>query len=358
MRKIKPTNNNGSILLRFSYNGQRYAFNPIKGGKYSIQKHLAKANVIAKQINIDILTGEFDHTLVKYGFREKPIVTLDLKEIWDKYREFKSSFISPSTLKIDYDKRIGNCLTLLPSLDLADSIKIRDWLVSNKPPLQVKKILIQLNASCNWATESGLINSNPFKEMKIKTKKTEENDINPFTLEERDKIIEAFRTSKYYEFYLPLVRFIFYSGCRPSEALSLEWRDVKKDVLIFNKAYVEGEKQPRLKTQKKRIIKVNSQLYQIILSAKTLPSTTLLFPSKEGKYIDWHNFSNRAWRKILELLPDIEYRNPYQMRHTFITLALQKGVPIVDLSKHCGNSPKIILDKYAGITRDFVMPLI
>jgi integrase len=71
----------------------------------------------------------------------------------------------------------------------------------------------------------------------------------------------------------------------------------------------------------------------------------------------WHNFSNRAWRKVLESLPGIEYRNPYQTRHTFITLALKtQKVDLKDLANFCGNSPKIILERYAGITRNFVMP--
>lgn len=357
MREIKPTNNNGSILLRFSCNGQRYSFNPIKNGNYNNQKDLAKATAIGIQIKIDIDSGQFDQSLAKYGWLKKTKPPLDLQTLWDKYRKFKETFLSPSTLEIDFDRRVGNCLPLLPSLNIEDSIKIRDWLVQNKTPDQVKRILVQLNACCNWAVESQLISENPFKKInrKILVQKSED-DINPFTAQERDIILEAFRTSKYYSFYLPLVEFVFYTGCRPCEATPLEWSNIKANVIIFNKAYVERKTQFKLKTQKKRIITLNSQVKEIIQSAQSLPSNTLVFPSKEGKYLDWHNFCNRAWRKTLESLPEIEYRNPYQMRHTFITLALQKGVPIVDLAKHCGNSPKIILDKYAGITRDFVMP--
>jgi integrase len=360
MKEIKPTNNNGSILLRFSYNGQRYSFNPIKGGDYSNQNHLAKAITIGKQIKFDIESGEFDPSLIKYGWLKKIKPTLDLQKLWDKYRKFKEAFLSPSTLGVDLDRRVGNCFALLPSINIEDSIKIRDWLIENKTPSQAKRILVQLNACCNWGVESELISENPFQKInkKIIVKKSED-DINPFTLDERDTIIDAFRASKYYNFYLPLVQFVFYTGCRPSEVVALEWLDIKQNVIIFNKSYVERKKQFRLKTQKKRIIKVNLQVKEVIQLAKSsLPSQSLVFPSKEGKYLDWHNFCNRAWRKTLKSLPEIEYRNPYQMRHTFITLALQKGVPIVDLAKHCGNSPKIILDKYAGITRDFVMPLI
>lgn len=246
----------------------------------------------------------------------------------------------------------------LPTTDLNNSTKIRDWLLANKTASEARRILVQLKACCKWATQSGLIFYNPFDEMpsQIKLKRCTQEDINPFTLEERDKIIQAFKSSTYYSYYCPLVEFIFYTGCRPSEALALEWTDVilgKK--IIFNKAWVEQEKQTHLKTQKKRIINLNEQVENLIGSIQK--RNYLIFPSKGGHYIDWHNFHARAWKKVLETLPEIEYRNPYQMRHTHITLALNYGVLIADIAKNCGNSPEIILKNYAGVTRDFVMPV-
>lgn len=161
--------------------------------------------------------------------------------------------------------------------------------------------------------------------------------------------------------------FLFKTGCRPSEALALTWSDITQDSITFTKSYVEGNKKKGLKTQKKRTIMLNRQLKKAIAETRAYLSNlqekkafvnkhNLVFPSPEGNYIDWHNFSNRAWRKILESLPDIKYRNPYQTRHTFITLAIKANVSYTDIAKHCGNSPKIILERYAGITRNFVMP--
>lgn len=71
--------------------------------------------------------------------------------------------------------------------------------------------------------------------------------------------------------------------------------------------------------------------------------------------INWQNFRKRCWRDLL-LGCEIAYRNPYQMRHTFITLALRAGMPVTDVAALVGNSPAIIYKHYAGVSRDLVLP--
>ena len=45
----------------------------------------------------------------------------------------------------------------------------------------------------------------------------------------------------------------------------------------------------------------------------------------------------------------IEYRKPYQTRHTFITLALDNGLDAKDVARLVGNSPEVIYKHYAGV---------
>ena len=54
----------------------------------------------------------------------------------------------------------------------------------------------------NYVLDIGLIDTNPFAVMKIKAPKgaTEEQDINPFSKEERDLIIRTFASDRYYVF--------------------------------------------------------------------------------------------------------------------------------------------------------------
>jgi integrase len=378
MKAIEPKDNNGSIKLEFRHGGKVIKFNPVKGGRFDDPSAIKKAKGIALQVALDIDNECFDFTLEKYkqssvasiqakvaesAKQLKTVKTksVDLIDLWSKYIEYKKPSVSPSTYTVDYVRRIGNTLKALPTTDIYEAIEIRNWLVSNKPLPQVKKILTQLNACLDWAIESGLAESNPFYGMAAKVKlpkATSDDDINPYTASERDSIIEAFKLNKHYSKYSALVEFIFNVGCRPSEALSLQWKDYSKGQIIFDSAFVLGKNQVGLKTQAKRTINLNKKVIALLdeLKPESCDEQALIFPSPEGHNIDWHNFSNRAWKSVISKLPKIEYRNPYQMRHTFITLAIKAGVSLTDIAKSCGNSPKMILDKYAGVTRDFIMP--
>ena len=111
-----------------------------------------------------------------------------------------------------------------------------------------------------------------------------------------------------------------------------------------------------------KVIKINEKIRIILekqkeyLTSKGINTNSLVFyGNKKDQYVNWQSFRKNIWNKILENLEGIELKNPYQMRHTFITLAL-KQVSVKDLARHCGNSPHVIMEHYAGVTRDFVMP--
>ncbi len=88
--------------------------------------------------------------------------------------------------------------------------------------------MTNINVCCEWGVKSKLIELNPFqgmaKDIHIPPSETTEYEINPFTKEERDAIIQAFAESKLYSYYTPLVKLLFFTGCRPSEAISLQWK--------------------------------------------------------------------------------------------------------------------------------------
>ena len=90
----------------------------------------------------------------------------------------------------------------------------------------------------------------------------EEEEINPFTRKERDRIIGAFEADRHHKKYAPLVKFLFFTGCRPSEALALQWKNCKQQVITFRRVLVyDGKKlviQDGLKTQKLRKFSINA----------------------------------------------------------------------------------------------------
>jgi integrase len=370
--QIKTSNDRLQLVFRIA--GKRYY---LSTGFTDSVANRKVAEMKARQIELDILSGNFDPTLAKYkpeALLNKvtpsitPIAVASLVDLWDSYINFKRGSLSPSTLAKDI-KRISRCIDIeLPVKSVGDAVAMRDWLIANKTPNTCKRILTQISACCDWAVKSGLIKENPFEDMagdiKIPKGEREDTDINAFTQEERDRIIQAFKESRYYKYYASLIEFLFMTGCRPSEAVALEWKHISLDFssIRFEQAVVVSESglvcKRGLKTQKKRSFPINTRLATLLKSIKpvTVSDDAKVFPSKEGMWIDVHNLTNRAWKATLTKLDGIEYRKLYQTRHTFITLALKSGMDVKDVAKLVGNSPEVIYRHYVGHSREIVVP--
>ncbi|MBO1349596.1 MAG: hypothetical protein EBE86_020470 [Hormoscilla sp. GUM202] len=105
--------------------------------------------------------------------------------------------------------------------------QIYDWAISRWSPDIARQLMMQLNACFNWAIERNLValDKSPFEGFTEKVRKAfkkAKTPINAFTAAERDAIIQAFQESHFYNY----VRFCFFTGCRPSEAIGLEWDDI------------------------------------------------------------------------------------------------------------------------------------
>ena len=300
---VSILNSNGRLQLRFYYAGKRhYLSMGLPDGKVNRKAAEAKAKLIESDIAFD----RFDPTLVKY----KPQIALStitplassitpieppellMTELWDRYAEYKRPQVSQSTIAVDY-RKYRNHIASLPTKSLNDAIAIRDYLVSHLSLNAAKRVLTNLSACCNWAKESNLIDTNPFAEMAAgiklpKAEKKEEYDIHPFTKQERDIIIQAFEENKYYSFYAPLVKFLFYTGCRPSEAIGLQWKHIGEKFITFEQAITISQKglalKEGLKTQGQRKFPINPQLQAILqpIRPENYQKTEFVFYGKKG----------------------------------------------------------------------------
>jgi integrase len=237
------------LQLRFNFGGKRHY---LTLGLPDTIANRKLAQLKAAEIEKDILYERFDDTLEKYKPRSAlstipPIPPLyppkpRLDELWQKYSEFKKPQVSPSTYVKDFTRH-RNHISRFPTQSLDEAAAIRDHLLATLTADAAKRCLTQLKACCDWAVEDGLIGGNPFISMKIKAPKGlgEDEDVNPFTKEERDRIIQAFEADRYYRHYAPYVRFLFFTGCRPSEAIALKWKHITSNVVRFRETVVISE---------------------------------------------------------------------------------------------------------------------
>lgn len=359
---VSVISSNNRLQLRFSYGGKRHY---VSTGLPDTPANHKLAQLKAAQIEQDILYERFDETLEKYKPKSflstvTPVTPIrkvkpELDELWNKYCEFKKPQVSPSTYAKDFTRH-RNHIAQLPTRSLDDASAIRDDLLSKLTPNAAKRCLTQFKACCNWAVEEGLIEVNPFASMKIQLPKSDsvEHDVNPFTKEERDLIISTFASDRYYSHYTHYVRFLFFTGCRPSEAIALKWKHITSKVVQFRESAVVSENglvvKEGLKTQKKRDFPLTREVEAIFdeIRPEEVNPESLIFTSPTGKLIDQHNFANRAWKSVLAKCK-IPYRKSYQTRHTFISLCVEANINSTAIGRWTGTSAKMI-DNHYGAT--------
>ncbi|PSR15833.1 integrase [filamentous cyanobacterium CCP3] len=321
----------------------------------------------AKLIESDIALERFDYTLAKYGKPKPPQLTvlepikpqsMTVMEIWERYAAHKLP-----GLKVKTQEKYDNLTRLyrkLGDLTIDEPLIVKQKLEQVTTIYRTKDGLMYLAAACRWGKKHKLVAANLFEGMAQELPQYRyqvDPKPNAFTEEERDQVIAAFqndnRKGMNYRLYAPFVEFLFCVGCRPSEAIGLQWQHILDDfgTISFEGSLVQvGNRRVHSKgskNNKTRRIAVSSRVQTLLESiAPENPNPTqLVFPSRDGDSISYRNFSRRGWAKITTpIKPDT---TPYSCRDTFITTQLIKGVPSAVIAKWCDTSTQMIDKNYA-----------
>lgn len=296
--------------------------------------------------------------------RDRHITPKRLVDLWENYSAFRKGQISPSTYKRDYAKianRIAKMRSAAPYLET--SIEIRDWLLTHYASETARRTLVQFNACCQWAMESDIIRTNPFRGLPrhIRQKKSEL-VFAAFSIQERDIIIQEFDVS--YPFYAPWVKFLFWTGCRPEEAAALRWQHISKacDELLFIEAFPVDMNEPQAtKNRQSTRFPCNSRLQRLLRSRMVEPvePQQFVFQGVLGGRFNYHNFQTRYWRPLVTSLAEEGrisfYLSQYHCRHTWITEALNH-LSVADVSYLARVSTTVLYKHYAGRSRRILIP--
>ena len=158
----------------------------------------------------------------------------------------------------------------------------------------------------------------------VKRLKARRPDIEPFSLQEVEKILATVRAD--FRHYCA-VR--FFTGMRTGEINGLKWKyvDFDNDLIMVRETFSAGEVETDAKTESSlRDIPMLPMVKEALLAHRTRrhPESEYVFCSRDGSPIDAHNFANRIWYPLLRYL-GLAKRRPYQTRHTTATLMLASG---------------------------------
>lgn len=158
----------------------------------------------------------------------------------------------------------------------------------------------------------------------IKRLKARKSEVQPFSMEEVDRIRAAIRSD-----YRPYVTTRFFTGMRTGEINGLRWKNVdfENGLILVREVFSAGEAEDNAKNETSlRDIPMLPIVREALEAQRRERHATsdYVFCSRDGTPLDAHNFATRVWYPLLRFL-DIEKRRPYQTRHTTATLMLASG---------------------------------
>lgn len=194
-----------------------------------------------------------------------------------------------------------------------------------------------LSSALTAAREDGLIDVNPwFGQRKLPHEKRKVRPLTPLEVEAiryvmptpRDKII---------------ISLIAYAGLRPAEVCGLTWAHISSELILVEQTIQEGEVAPT-KTRRSRTVRILPSLaHDLNDYGRGAPGAFVVTGSKGGP-LNWNIWEQRVFRPNV---PD-EGVVPYDLRHTFASLALHEGRSLPWIQKEMGHaSPTTLLDHYA-----------
>ena len=170
----------------------------------------------------------------------------------------------------------------------------------------------------------------------------------PFTAEERDRLLDYFWRKKRH--YYPLVYTCFYTGVRTGEAVGLRWGavDLRHGKLIIRLSRTLGEDNPPKTANSNRTVPLRPEVVAVLREARPLQAgeDAFVFTTEARNALDEERFVENHWRPVLRAT-NIRPRKFYATRHTFISLTLTAGVvKLKKLADYCGTSIEMIEKHY------------
>ncbi|GEM_PF-930860 len=166
---VKVESDKGWLRLRFTKEGKRHAF-ALGIPDSALNWKIAEAK--AQQIELDILSGNFDPTLEKYRpeklpKKEKESDSLTVPKLFSRFMEHKAKEVSPKTME-KYQATYRYLSEFFPNkpIDLLEEATAEDFtnwqLNKGLSAVQVKRRLEEIGACWLWFDSTAL---NPWKKV-------------------------------------------------------------------------------------------------------------------------------------------------------------------------------------------------
>ena len=185
--------------------------------------------------------------------------------------------------------------------------------------------------------------------------------VDPFAIQDAELIIAASHRL-HGEWYGNYEEFRFFTGLRQSEQFALEVGDcdLANGKISVTKAVVETQRKNRTKTNQDREITLCPRALQVLraqfalrehMVADGLIKHNLVFFSAVGEPLETTYLPYNRWTEVLETLPSVRFRKPYNARHSYTSWRLMIGHNRLLVAYEDGHSVTTMERTYAAWTK-------
>ena len=315
-----------------------------------------------------------------------------VSETWSKAYRASLSESTRRRYGYLYDRHILPELGPLTLIEITPDVIARwqsDRLAAGGGPVAVRNAATLLGGILQRALESGHLQSNPARAVR-KSAVPRRKEVRPLApaVVERMRRVASPRDAV-------LISVLAYAGIRPGEALALQWRDVRDQTILIERALSLG-KEDDTKTDAHRTVRLLAPLAADLrewrLRSGRPGAHSLVFPSRSGQpwtLAAYQSWRRRAFRRALSLAqadadsdpiertcpscsaapgrpcqtpagrvlkqphvargrPKVAGR-PYDLRHSFASLLLHEGRSVIYVSRQLGHDARLTLSTYGHV---------
>ncbi|WP_201353727.1 tyrosine-type recombinase/integrase [Hydrogenimonas urashimensis] len=232
---------------------------------------------------------------------------------------------------------------LVEHIKASDILRWQNRMLQRVTPKTVKNYRSVLASIFKMAYADGIIDRNPLDFVEVPRQPKRE--IETYTIEEVRKIIRACE-----EPFRNFVQLMFFTGMRPGEMIALRWSDIsfETETIIVQRRRREGVVDVT-KSKKKRVIDMLPQAKEALMRQRRHTGLAKdVFLTQHGVPYQESETLRRQFKTAVKRAGVKELRM-YDMRHTFITIMAQSGMPESWIIQQVGHSKiDITYEHYMG----------
>jgi integrase len=348
--RVSAKGDSKSFILKYvNAAGKQQMMTLGKFGALTVQQ----ARNLASKARLKIANGE-DPQADKIAYRDR----MTVNELCDEYIKNGMGTKKPSTISTDLGRIQNHIRPLLGKKAVADlnrsDIKafVND-VVAGKTAKDVKtkkhgRSIVRggsggavrtnrlLTGILSYAVELQIIDTNPSHGVKLRTDKKKERFLNVSEIERlKDSLKAAGKTANPYA--ISIIRLLILTGCRKGEIEGLKWSEIRPnfDYIDFHDSKT-GQKTIPISDPVRKIlqntIRINGSPY-------VFPGTDIQKPYQGLK---------RVWERV-RLDAGLEDVRIHDLRHTFASMAANKGVGLAVVASLLGHRSVATTKRYAHL---------